>query len=366
MEGINKQIFKFIEPYLGELTKYRGTNRVKSQIEKFLSMQGGNNTKRQNLAVQISANLLLQNSKWDIPKKLLTDLAKLEFNLRGINPGHRDHVCHSLSNFLLGWAIIQQLKLYQISKLEWKLASLLHDVGYPLELSNNFNNFLRKYEKSILKWKQKDRSPKTIHTLKDYTALYKPKYHNFNRAPERDAAALIDKRLKKWGLSIKGKTIFNKTLNREIGPDHGIISAILVMKAIDKKYEDNNPLQEYRYIPIGNSDWNFEYMEEQVTNACSAIFIHNQVDDVIFDFNEESMKLATLLKVCDELQNWDRPKGKDCKGEPPRSYSLKFLGKNIIFYVNNKDKKKNLKEKLKSVHGFPLQIKVMSNQKSTS
>jgi hypothetical protein len=139
--------------------------------------------------------------------------------------------------------------------------------------------------------------------------------------------------------------------NRLKRTDHGIVSSILVMKAIDEKYRFMNPYQ----ISDRNNPWSYSNMTEQITNVCSAIFIHNlETDSLIWDFTKTP--LATLLKISDELQGWGRPSAKEPKGDSPEDYNLSFQNGKIVFYAK-KEKVKPLKTKIDHTRHFPIVIK---------
>ena len=122
--------------------------------------------------------------------------------------------------------------------------------------------------------------------------------------------------------------------------DHGIASAILTMKALSEKYRIHQ--------------WNEEDFNKYIINACSAIFIHNlRINKFIWNFND--FPLASLLKICDELQDWDRPTEENIKGNSPKDYDLKFKKDGIIFYVYNSEIKK-IRKKLQNIDNFSLDI----------
>ena len=104
------------------------------------------------------------------------------------------------------------------------------------------------------------------------------------------------------------------------------------MKAIDRKYEYHNPNQLY-----DESFWSFNYLENEVVSACTAIFLHNlNFNQFLWDFNQ--YPLATLLKVCDELQDWTRPEEELPKGYPASNYDLSIPDDGVIEFRVGKDR----------------------------
>jgi hypothetical protein len=144
MKGINKKLF---EELIEEIS-------VKRKIRRFLELDPDNYEERQNLALEASSDILFVHSKEDLPL-IAVSLAKLERNLTDIQPYQRDHVCHSLLTFLLGYFMILKLDLQRYFfdfLFQWKLTALLHDIGYSLEIIDGISNeFFRIYEEDILK-----------------------------------------------------------------------------------------------------------------------------------------------------------------------------------------------------------------------
>ena len=350
MEGINKELFDLINSEIASLN-------IDSEIlEKFLKLDVNKYKKRQKLALEISGKILEPHSKAHIPKHGIT-LASIERNLKDLQPYQRDHICHSLLTFLLGFVVIKKLDLNKNDFLfQWKLAALLHDFGYPLEITDNINkDFFVEYNQNLLNNKSFEFEPKSGIYLSDYLSLYTTSIFK-----KRNTIKIIKKRLKDWKINIDTDAIFLKMINGHKfdegteRTDHGVASAILVMKAIDILYEKNNPKQ---LNTNSVSGWRFSNMKNQITNACSAIFIHNlNLNGIKYDF--KSAILASLLKLCDELQDWGRPISNKPKGYSPNDYSFKFKNRKFIFYVVEKREQK-IKQGIKNIINFPLDIRTL-------
>ncbi len=351
MEGINKSLFEQIQKDIG-LLKYSHDYPLGENIIKFFELEADDYEERQNLASSISSEILQPHSKQHLPG-IANRLSNLERNLQDIQPYQRDHICHTLLTFLLGFAIIINLKLekkYRDFLFQWKLAGLLHDVGYPLEITDNLNkDFFSNYDKNVLNVKS-EFSPIAGNYLRKYLKLY-----TCHSTQNRDTLDTIRMRLSNWKLNIDPKKLFNDMIDGkkfdcdDKRTDHGITSAILVMKAIDKLYEQANPKQK-----VNDTGWSFENIEFHITNACSSIFIHNlNLKNLQWDFN--SIPLATLLKLCDELQDWGRPKKDNKKGELPTDYNFKIEDNMLTFFVK-KEKKKDFMNRINKVKNFPIKI----------
>jgi len=351
--SINDTILEKITPHLPGLDY--DTEKLKDHLRKFFSLPIKEYRQRQELAILIASQILEKHSKQDLPL-LAEKLANLERNLKELDPYQRDHVCHSLITFLLGYIFIIELNLeekHQDFLFEWKLAALLHDVGYPLELTDRINSkFFSSFDSQLLD-KKTEFEPKGGNSLIKYLELY-------GVEEKRNALEEINNRLNSWDIKINCKSIFDRMINgkkfdaKPQRTDHGITSAILVMKAIDHKYEKNNPSQK---VDAENS-WNFDNMNNQITNVCSSIFIHNMfMPEINWDFNV--CPIATLLKLCDELQGWDRPSFKNNEGESADNYDFKIIDGRIQFFVKER-KLKELKNNLKNVENFPIKLVVLN------
>ena len=350
MEGIDKTLFGEFEKHVKSNDIIWDTNDISNRLKGFLELDADKYEKRQNLALDIASDILIPHQKQDL-SRIATSLAQLERNLKDIEPPQRDHVCHALLTYLLGFFVISKLNKDDNFHFQWKLAGLLHDVGYPLEITDRIDEvFLNNYERDVL-GEGPDFRPTGGKKLSKYLTLYKKGIRQ-----KRNTLDLINKRLKNWEISPNPRMIFKKMIagkKFDLGDkrtDHGIASAILVMKAIDKKYEQNNPKQTYDEDDL----WNFLNMESQITNVCSAIYIHNlELDEHVWDFKKAP--LATLLKVCDELQDWGRPLADNQKGELPRDYDIKYENGHFIFYAKN-EKLNGIKGEFKNIVNFPIKF----------
>lgn len=352
MKGINKTLFE-------ELKESFSRN---SKIKIFLNLDPDDYEKRQNLALEASSDILYVHSKEDLPY-IAISLAKLERNLTDIQPYQRDHVCHSLLAFLLGYFMILKLNIHRFLfdfLFQWKLTALLHDIGYSLEIVDRISNeFFRLYEEDILQKKYDFRSSQT-RLLTEYLNLY-----TIEGRQSRNTLDLINNRLRRWRIPLDANDVFARMLadqkfdDKLRRTDHGIVSSILVMKAIDEKYRIKNPCQ----ISDLNDPWSFSNMTEQITNVCSAIFIHNlEANSLTWDFAENP--LATLLRISDTLQCWGRPSAEEPKGDSPENYDISFQEGTIVFYAK-KDKAKSLRMKMRKAIHFPIVIEDISSRGDT-
>ncbi len=238
---------------------------------------------------------------------------------------------------------------------QWKLASLLHDVGYAIEILNRLDNRMYEYfEKSLLGRKEYEYTPHGCEKLREYYMMYSGE-GQYNL----EMLDLFSKRINDWGYEINANAIFNDMCegnqidNSYLRADHGVISSIFVVKAIDYKYEKNNPNQTIDPYNV----WNYDNILCEIVNVGSSIFLHNMNrDDFYWDF--KTMPIATLLKICDELQDWERPDDNNHAGNSPDDYNIEFHDGSIVFFVVE-DKIEKIHAKFEKIRNFPIEFRVL-------
>ena len=271
---------------------------------------------------------------------LVKIMKKYEENTGDLIERQRDHFIHSVNVFLLGLAIYSQNKSYrdkfkqyvlnspyekfyridgEFSHEEflyrWGVASLFHDIGYPVEIiGKQLKKFLNDGIKSISSSYNADTAIdfkdfnefNTIVKLNPdfadkYTAVY-PEAKFLNLFKPTDIMA------HKIATDFKGTDINKiiKHLNSFVNImgdsgfiDHGFFSSILVLNSyghLIQKYAKNH---DFFFYPI--------------VDSASAILLHNYYRNVLqkkpFELktlHPSQSPLAFLLILCDELQEWNR------------------------------------------------------------
>lgn len=353
ISGITKTLFEWNKTIEYDLC-YLG------QLGNFLALNPSNWEARQDAALSLAKLILYPHMKQDLPD-LGIKLSQLERNLHELSPYQRDHVCHAVLTFLLGHWIISKLNLYRYRGMffQWKLSSLLHDVGYSVEIINRLDNQIFSYfERNLLnKERYNYTPPQRCDRLREYSMMY-----SGNNRHDLNMFDLFSERFSDWGLDLDANSIFNDMCNGKkidtsgLRTDHGIISSIFVVKSIDYLYEINNPKQLIDpYCP-----WNYENIQNDIINVGASIFIHNlNRDDLVWDFN--NMPLATLLKICDELQDWGRPMDSNPNGNSPSDYDINYVHDNIVFSVNH-NKLAQFRKISDKIRNFPIAIRELKKQ----
>jgi len=294
--------------------------------------------KRQEEAIRISRAILEAHGKAEL-LGCLEDLAKVETNIRELEPWVRDHVVHALLTYILGIFVnekfIKQTCADSVNPFQWKLAGLLHDVGYPIEIAQNLMKpFTTKLNDLRRKFGVRESvgfhiMPLRLHAL----------------ANKKNSLVLIQAQLGKWELSIDVAEEYSR-MTKSGKVCHGIISALALLSVIDSMYQCYNPERRYETtVPSGqNLDYNQKYFDEDIVPACSAIFIHNLPSNAFSNTKIECSKapLPFLLKLCDCLQDWERPSLENHNGLPANLFDIQITEGKILFYavIPEKDKLK--------------------------
>lgn len=271
---------------------------------------------------------------------LVKTMKKYEENTGELIEKQRDHFIHSVNVFLLGLAIYSQnnsyreafksyvfkspyKKYYMIDDefsheeflYRWGVASLFHDIGYPVEIiGKQLNKFIDESVKSISSSYGADTAvdfkdfnefntiikikPDFADNFTDYYPLakflnlFKPTdimahkiSTDFNNVDVDNVARHLDN-----FIHVMGDNGFI---------DHGFFSSILVLNS-------------YGYL-IQKFAKNHDFFFYPIVDSATAILLHNYYRNVLQKkpFNLHALHprdspLAYLLILCDELQEWNR------------------------------------------------------------
>ena len=291
--------------------------------------------------------------------KLVNMMKDYEDNTGKLIEKQRDHFIHSVNVFVLGLAIYSQNVNYQdvfeeyilespyekyyridgeVSSEEflyrWGIASLFHDIGYPVEIIGkqlakfvndgstsisskykvdtavNFKNFnelntIVKVDPNFPEIYRRD-YPET-----NFINLYKPTdimahqiFTDFYVAEGVRAIDEYDKLSDELNRLISHLDNFTQYMAENRFIDHGYFSSIFVLNsyaALMQKYYHEQKIEKYAY---------FFY---PVLNSATSILLHNYYRGTLQNppFNLGKMEprrnpLAFMLILCDELQEWNR------------------------------------------------------------
>lgn len=318
--------------------------KLKAEIITFLKEPNFGSKSHQ--AIGLTKELVKPHNKGPLYQHIV-ELYEVEEATMGLTR-KRDHVIHALNTFLLGVYINNKYLLNPVDIFQWKLTALFHDIAQPLEISQKI---IERYFKNVDRIKNNLGIASLNPTMKNPTMNIMPK--NFEKLTNnKNAFDYIQTRIDDWGLKVDVEKKYS-----DMSPSniicHGMISALTVLYLIDLMYQKNNPERKNN-----GSDWDQKYFETDVVSACSAIFVHNLGADAFKNINKTKAPLAYLLKLCDELQHWDRPKGKKHKGDSPENYDIQVQQNHLIFKVSNQDRKGEIESKIGCLNDNDIQIKL--------
>lgn len=296
---------------------------IYQKIHKFLT-----NTKpdaNYKLAEQIIKKLVKKYDK-DKLNSIIAELYKVESATMRITT-NRDHVIHSLNTFLLGLCINKYYLNNKVDIFEWTLAALFHDIAYPAKISQDI----------IRSYLEKMSAIKKDLDIESFDPVINLIPKNFEKLTNnKNAFGYIQKKIYEWELDVNVQEIYDdKICSNNLC--HGMLSALTVLYLVDLMYQKN-------------SWWNQENFKNHIVPACSAIFLHNLEDDAFKKIDKTIAPLPYLLKLCDELQNWDRPSKKMPHGDSPENYDIDIKENEIIFMVKTEGVKKKISKKIKCLN----------------
>ncbi|NCB42643.1 MAG: hypothetical protein EOM59_08490 [Clostridia bacterium] len=268
---------------------------------------------------------------------LLDVLKSYEENAATLIAKQRDHYVHSVNVFILGLCVYARNRsfreafdttnmdksIYPYSYdtkheeffYRWGLASLFHDVGYPVEIIgkqiSSFIAFASEVDgsakvKSHLEFDnfQQLNSVAEVLPKREFTRDYCEKYDSCVYVDLLKPIDLLAHKLH-LSLALDLKDIkssldsFVGTMSQNGFIDHGYYSAIIVLKW-------------YGYL-IQSCRYNPAYFFYPILDSASAILLHNYYKNAIMKppFSKERLSpkshpIAYLLILCDELQEWNR------------------------------------------------------------
>jgi hypothetical protein len=268
---------------------------------------------------------------------LLDMLRSYEENAATLIDTQRDHFIHSVNVFILGLCIYSQNGKYRqafakkiINKAEypfsydtaheeffyrWGIASLFHDVGYPVEIIGNqvtkFIDFATNVDSKtpVLSHLEFDNFEdlNTITEVIPKSEFIKSYFKQYDSCVYIDLLKPIDLLSQKIHISLgvdlkqvkSALDDFIRIMAKHGFIDHGFFSAIIVLRWYGFL------IQRCRYNP--------EYFFHPVLDSASAILLHNYYKNVLMKppFNRGCLSpfehpSAFLLILCDELQEWNR------------------------------------------------------------
>ncbi|NLX00991.1 MAG: hypothetical protein GXY40_00450 [Syntrophomonadaceae bacterium] len=314
--------------------------------------------------------------------ELLNKMKNYEQQAGQLLKSHRDHYVHSVNVFLLGLAIYATNPYFQrvfsekvMNKAEypdsydtkneeffyrWGLASLFHDMAYPLDITlkqaNQYIKFVCSYpmgDYTVVRIRMRfpeftdnnELSP--LLPVPEYEGEFAQKYPGIMKldgTSSGDIYSLIAIKLHEcFGLDYE---LLRAQLRKHVDSieergmiDHGYCSAVIM-------------LWWYHYL-FKSTRWNPAYFYFPVVDAASAILLHTFYPHLFMKepFNlgkiyPENHPIAYLLILCDELQDWDRKTyGTSARDQYKCDLNLSGNNMQLIYYETEKDILEHIKKK---------------------
>ncbi len=265
---------------------------------------------------------LLSNYGKETFSTALKKLAEIECNITDLAPKYRYHISHSLMVYILGTMVKDKFininKQYsQVTDLSWTVASLLHDIGYPVQIAHKY--ILEVFSSSIS-------LPEINNNSGETTQLFRiVPYELEIMLNEENILYRFDEIFQAWGVGEISAVKQYKNMINSGKIQHGLISAILVINVIESLYNKNN-------------HWNSHNFNSEIVYACAAIFLHN----VYFDKSLQGVKLrhdkaplAFLLILCDCMQEWDRFSKDNESNIPASLFDIEVNSSGVTLFVPN-------------------------------
>ncbi len=234
---------------------------------------------------------------------ILDALREYELASSSFVQNKRDHFTHSVWVFFMGLGVFSTNASYRAAfarstgefLYEWGLVSLLHDIGYPVEIS--FQQF-RKYIEEMIDIDGDSVKPDPYFEYKNFGQLI----HLYGNEGKSFIDLLADYIANSLDLDQKelAEGLYNYPNIRGTRGfiDHGFYSAIMLMHW-------NGMLKEHSKLEDS-------FFSQTTVNAASAILLHNYYKRPLVSehslppLSAKSHPLAFLIMLCDELQEWDR------------------------------------------------------------
>ncbi len=349
-----------IRPYLHPKRSFSRYNLSEEIIKPFLTLREDFCT-RQQQAISIVEDIMNAHGKKDLIHTVI-ELAKVEQRIRELAPWARDHVVHALLSFILGIylneKILRPLSAKPVDDFQWKLAGLLHDVGYPMEMAADV--LAKPFVKTINESKRAILQGKNINAPDLSFKFIPPTFDKLQN--DVNGFDLIQERIDKWDLRIDARRVYDEMIDSG-KVCHGMMSSLAVLYLIDLLYQRFNKKREYkdRFKSSYARDINFNqvYFERDIVSACAAIFIHNLPNKWFSHAKIDRFKapIAFLLKLSDSLQIWERPSKENPTGFPATKFNIKIDNNQLFFYADISDiEKDEMKNNISTLIAPDIQI----------
>jgi hypothetical protein len=279
---------------------------------------------RQIYANGVAGRILSSYGKRHLGRNL-ENLAAVEFEILQSPLFHlRDHVVHAVLTYLLGLYINSEfMSRKKVDVFQWDLASLLHDIGYPMQFKDS--DLRSRYICDVNRIAEDIVRPRKLSDEIDPV-------RNTQLAVHGDSLALLQECIgSKWKLDIAVHGIHNRMCDAD-DFSHGTVSALTALSLIDLMYSVHP---------------NWQSFESHVVPACAAIFLHDLKKEDLDgqEIMRSNAALPFLLRLADSLQEWERPGGNRTV-YPASDFKIEMKGKELFFYVKSQDCRDRIQDEI--------------------
>lgn len=249
---------------------------------------------------------------------------QFESLLYGASEYYRDHVFHSLRTWLVGIfcllhnendsRFIDSIQIDGVAEKEmfankinlfeklsmWTISALCHDLGYPLEKSQQILDRTKNMMKEFIS-NPTVFSNFSFNGIQDNINEYIVKFMStkMKQAKEKNHIGETEKIMYNGRIQPKYYLKYTKSLEKN---KHGIISAVIIYKMLLYFLEsDFNLNDDYIYNP---EDARQFYIRREILRSISS---HTCTDI----YNVKNTTFSSLLYLCDEMQEWGRKSWND-------------------------------------------------------
>ncbi|MDF2700967.1 MAG: hypothetical protein K0Q49_2531 [Haloplasmataceae bacterium] len=336
-------LLKYCEQFFDELELYEDISNNKTLKKDFLHavinfLNDSMSTEKALKVYEVFSRSYWMINNDDSIIRMITEMKVFEENAGVLTEKQRDHFIHSINTFLLGVAIYISNSKYQAHFNEWikhngkyndyyttlheeflyrwGIASLFHDIAYPIEISYNqlksYLNFMS--SKCGLSGNSLEASvfitnvdvfnllPK-MNPKKEYEEEFFDKYPQFKEFETNSLSLIAMEISESFGINfdVINKELFDyiNRMSSNKYVDHGYFSSLIVLR--------------WFYHLVDNQEWNPVYFYFPIVNSATSIILHNYYRHGLMkapfhlqQLNAKNHPLSYLLIMCDELQDWGR------------------------------------------------------------
>lgn len=242
------------------------------------------------------------------------DFIEFESVLYGTDKYYRDHIGHVLQVWAIGIGLINETKIHlsngfqidnttdfnfqikenkskTISKSElwsmWTIISLSHDLGYPIEKTSAIN----KQAKKIISHFGNMNFSELNYTFDIFNSFLVDKFLN-----------IVSSKVCEDQNITRVQTKYRDKISKSLEDyRHGVFSSLLIFKNLTYFLETDYSISNEE---LGSEDLRQFFIRKEILRSISSHTCHKI-------YHLELNTLSFLLILCDELQEWNRPKFRD-------------------------------------------------------